>query len=108
MFKSKCYFCIGNDILSFFQKKMDMEISEIKERLTMANVLHYYGLKTELQLREKIHNHPNWRDVGPSGFKTAERSLKNSDRSIAEFPLIEKFNDYLLWFWNHVQKNRVY
>lgn len=62
-----------------------MEISEIKERLTMANVLHYYGLKTELQLREKIHNHPNWRDVGPSGFKTAERSLKNSDRSMAEF-----------------------
>ena len=24
-----------------------MEISEIKERLTIANVLHYYGLKTD-------------------------------------------------------------
>jgi len=28
-----------------------MEISEIKERLTMSNVLHYYGLKTDKQLR---------------------------------------------------------
>ncbi len=28
-----------------------MEISEIKERLTMSNVLHYYGLKTDKQSR---------------------------------------------------------
>ncbi|MFV0571150.1 MAG: CHC2 zinc finger domain-containing protein [Xanthomarina gelatinilytica] len=28
-----------------------MEISEIKQRLTMANVLHYYGLKTDKQSR---------------------------------------------------------
>ncbi|SDL91895.1 RHS repeat-associated core domain-containing protein, partial [Sphingobacterium mizutaii] len=41
--------------------------------------------KDKLQLRENIHSHPNWTDVGPSGFKTAERSLKNSDRAMAEF-----------------------
>ena len=28
-----------------------MEISEIKEKLTMATVLHYYGLKTDTQSR---------------------------------------------------------
>jgi DNA primase len=28
-----------------------MEISEIKQSLTIANVLHYYGLKTDKQSR---------------------------------------------------------
>jgi DNA primase len=36
-----------------------MEISEIKERLTIANVLHYYGLKTDKQSRINCPFHPD-------------------------------------------------
>lgn len=33
------------------KNNLGMEISEIKQKLTMANVLHYYGLKTDKQSR---------------------------------------------------------
>lgn len=33
------------------KNNFSMEISEIKQRLTMANVIHYYGLKTDKQSR---------------------------------------------------------
>ena len=34
-------------VLKLTTKFFDMEIQEIKQRLTMAMVLHYYGLKTD-------------------------------------------------------------
>ena len=34
-----------------------MEISEIKQGLTMANLLHYYGLRTDMQNRLKCPFH---------------------------------------------------
>jgi len=36
-----------------------MEISEIKAKLTMSNVLHYYGLKTDKQSRINCPFHPD-------------------------------------------------
>jgi len=43
------YFCHLNVTGINFEKFLPMEIAEIKQQLTMANVLHYYGLKTDKQ-----------------------------------------------------------